>query len=129
MKLFKSKNCYFKIIALFILVFTFYSCNTTHKKTMDHFIKGKIILIDTSSNNNDRFNFVMQLDSSNKNAMVIASKELMSSPKLQQLKKGQYVKVKGDKIIYIDHGKENKHAANTYIINELQILEQRKKKR
>lgn len=94
---------------------------------MDHFVKGKIILIDTSSNSNNRFNFVLELDSSNEKAMVMVSKELMSSPKLQQLKKGQYVKIKGDKIIYIDSGKENDHAANTYIINELQILKQRKR--
>ncbi len=118
----KTSHYYFIFIALFVLTFTCYSCHTTRKEAMNHFVKGKIVSIDTSANNDKRNSFVIQLDSSNKKAVVIIGDKLMLSPKLQQLKKRQYIKIKGYKIKYIDYGKENKHAANTYIIDQLNIM-------
>ncbi len=124
MKYIRSPRFYPKLIGLLVIALSCLSCNTSYQEEIDHPLTGKIISIDSVASKD--FSFVMQLDSSGKQAFVISSDEISLSPsKLKLLTTGQHVKVKGSKIIYIRNGSKVKDAANVIVINQLDIIDKK----
>lgn len=116
----KKLNLCFNTVGACLLLLFFYACNSPQTKPMDHFIQGRVFLSDTTNNNS----FVLtQTDSTDEKVMVIKSDnpkyDSLLTKQIKQLKEGQLVKIKGDRIIY-----KEKESANVIVVKQLKIVEE-----